>query len=162
LAALGKEKNHVKLDESNVWLQNQFSTSYGLSKYLGELEVWRGAAEGLNVSVILPSVILGIGDWHRSSLQMVDRIANHSPWYPGGQTGFVDARDVANFTGLILEKGMIGDRWILNGANLSYKEIFGKIAGQLGLKKKFRLSPKWFSRMILFTSNIKSGTNICP
>src|SRR5687767_9963971 len=31
IGALGKESNHVTLNESTPWLQNQYSTSYGLS-----------------------------------------------------------------------------------------------------------------------------------
>ena len=162
IGVLGRETNHVTLNESNVWLQNQYSTAYGLSKYLAELEVWRGAGEGLNVSVILPSVILGTGDWQRSSLQLIDRVANHTPWYPGGQTGYVDVRDIATFIGLLLEKGNAGERWLLNGTNLSYREIFTRIAKQLGLKKKFREAPQWLARAILFTSNLKSGRLSVP
>lgn len=162
IGALGKETNRVTLDESNVWLQNQFSTSYGLSKYLAELEVWRGAGEGLNVSVILPSVILGTGDWNRSSLQLIDRVAHHAPWYPGGQTGYVDVRDIAAFIVLLLEKGNTGKRWLLNGANVQYSEMYKMIARQLGLKKKFREAPVWLAKLILFTSNLKSGRMSVP
>ncbi len=162
IGAIGKETNHVTLDESNAWLQNQYSTTYGLSKYLAELEVWRGAGEGLNVSVILPSVILGTGDWNRSSLQLIDRVASHAPWYPGGQTGYVDVRDIAAFIGLLLEKRNTGGRWLLNGANLSYKEIYQQIAEQLELKKKFREAPQWLARAILFASNLKSGRFSVP
>ena len=159
IGALGKENDHVTLNESSPWLQNEFSTSYGLSKYLGEVEAWRGAAEGLNVSVVLPSVILGAGNWDRSSLQIMDQIAKKSPWYPGGQTGYVDVRDIAMFTGLLLEHSVIGERWILNSANLTYQDLYEKIAGHLGLKRKFHEAPKWLAKMILRTRNlIKAGT----
>jgi len=157
IGALGKETNHVTLDESNAWLQNQYSTAYGLSKYLAELEVWRGAGEGLNVSVILPSVILGTGNWHQSSLQLFERVAKYSPWYPGGQTGYIDVRDVARFIVILLEKSMTGHRWLLNGANVSYREIYLGIAEELSLKKKFRSAPKWLARTILMVTNIFSG-----
>ncbi len=162
IGALGKETNHVTMDESNVWIQNSYSTPYGLSKYLGELEAWRGAGEGLNVSVILPSVILGSGNWQQSSLQLLDRVANHSPWYPGGQTGYVDVRDVATFIGLLLEKENTGERWIVNAANLSFKEIYRQIADALGLKKKFHEAPKWLARTILLGSSLKSGRLATP
>lgn len=162
IGAIGKESNQVTLNESNGWLQNKYTTSYGLSKYLGELEVWRGAGEGLNASVILPAVILGTGDWQRSSLQLIDRVANRAPWYPGGQTGYVDVRDVATFTGILLEKSMYGERWILNGANLHYKEIYQKVADNLGLKKRFRKAPEWLARTLFFASTLKSGKFSLP
>lgn len=162
IGALGKEKNHVMLDEKSGWLQNEFSTSYGLSKYLGELEVWRGAAEGLNVSVVLPSVILGTGDWTRSSLQLVERVANKAPLYPGGQTGFVDVRDVVEFIGLLLEKKHTGERWLLNAANISYKDLYHQIATGLGLQRKYSPAPQWAARTRLFISNVLSGRFSSP
>ncbi|MEO6130924.1 MAG: NAD-dependent epimerase/dehydratase family protein [Saprospiraceae bacterium] len=157
IAALGKEMNHQTLDESNAWLQNDYSTPYGLSKYLGELEVWRGGSEGLNVSVILPSIILGTGDWKNSSLQLIDRVANKMPWYPGGQTGYVDVRDVVEFIGQLLVSKNIGERWLLNGVNMSYKDIYHLIAEKLGLKKNFREAPEWLARSILFINNLSKG-----
>lgn len=162
IGALGKESKVVTLNETNPWLDNKYSTSYGLSKYLGELEVWRGAAEGLKTSVILPSVILGTGDWQRSSLQLIDRVANHSPYYPGGQTGYVDVRDVVRFIDLILEKSLSGERWIISGANMKYDEIYGMIAKELSLKKKFTEAPKWLARILLLGLNIKSGRFSMP
>lgn len=162
IGALGKESNNVTLNESSSWLDNEFSTAYGLSKYLGELEVWRGAGEGLNASVILPSVILGTGDWQRSSLQLIDRVANRAPFYPAGQTGYVDVRDIATFVGKVLEKQMIGERWILNGANLSYRDVYQKISANLGLTKNFRQAPEWLARLLLLVSNLKNGRMSVP
>jgi dihydroflavonol-4-reductase len=160
IGALGRETDHVTLDENSPWLDNEFSTAYGLSKYLGELEVWRGAGEGLNVSVVLPSVILGAGDWTKSSLQLVDRIVHNAGWYPGGQTGFVDVRDIVRFIGLLLERGGTGERYLLNGGNLTYAEIYNRFSKQLELNKTFRLAPKWLAKTILTTSNLLKGGNL--
>lgn len=162
IAALGKELNHETLDESKAWFQNEYSTPYGLSKYLAELEVWRGAGEGLNVSVILPSIILGTGDWRSSSLQLFDRVANKMPWYPGGQTGYVDVRDIVQFSSLLLENKNIGQRWLLNGKNMSYAEIYLLIADKLGIKKKYREAPEWLAKTILLLSNLKKGRVSVP
>lgn len=160
IGALGRETDHVTLNESSPWLDNEFSTGYGLSKYLGELEVWRGAGEGLNVSVVLPSVILGAGDWHSSSLQLVDRIVHKSGWYPTGQTGFVDVRDICTFIGALVEKSNVGGRWILNGANMRYGDLYQKLGAQLGLDKKFRPAPKWLAKTILIGNNLLKGGSL--
>jgi nucleoside-diphosphate-sugar epimerase len=160
IAALGRETDHVILNEKSVWLDNEFSTGYGLSKYLGELEVWRGGAEGLNVSVVLPSVILGAGDWRSSSLQIIHRIVHKSAWYPAGQTGFVDVRDIAFFIGKLLEKGQPGGRWLLSGADLTYARLYKELAGLLGLKKNFSLAPKWLATAILAGGNLIKGEGL--
>lgn len=149
ISALGRELDHTTLHEDAAWVDNNFSTNYGLSKYLGELEVWRGSAEGLNVSVVLPSIILGAGAWHRSSLQMVDRVATKSGWYPGGQTGMVDVRDVVRFISHLLVGNLHGQRWILNGGDITYKEVYHILGQQLNPAKSFRLAPLWLARAIL-------------
>jgi dihydroflavonol-4-reductase len=157
IGALGQETDHVTLNESSPWFQTAYSTGYGLSKYLGELEVWRGAGEGLNVSVILPSVILGAGDWQKSSLQILDRIVHKLPFYPGGQTGYVDVRDIASFVGLLLGKNMPGDRWLLNGKSMRYKEVYEKLANHLGVQRNFRLAPKWLAKVIILSGSFLKG-----
>ena len=157
IGALGKEKNFSTVDETAAWLDNEFSTTYGLSKYLGELEAWRGATEGLNVSTILPSVILGTGDWHRSSLQLIDRVANKPGWYPTGQTGYVDVRDISRFISMILEQNKTGERWILNAENIPYQKIYLMISDALGLKKQLRPAPKWLAKLILRSAGIIKG-----
>ena len=160
IGALGKEKDHVTLDDATPWIQNEFSTSYGLSKYLGELEVWRGAGEGLNVSVVLPSVILGSGDWNRSSLQIMDRVARKIGWYPGGQTGFVDVRDVSIFIVKILQHYLSGERWLLSGGDMSYEDLYARIGHYLNLAKKFSLAPKWLAKIYLFSSGLWQGKSL--
>lgn len=162
IGALGKESKKVTLNETHPWLQTKYSTSYGLSKYLGELEVWRGAAEGLNASVVLPSIILGSGDWKRSSLQLIDRIVNKAPFIPAGLTGYVDVRDVCLFILNLLEKSMSGDRWILSSENLTYQEIYDAFAKELAVKRTFRQSPKWIARIGLLMSNLRSGRMSYP
>jgi len=157
IGALGKEKNFSTVNETAPWLDNEFSATYGLSKYLGELEAWRGSTEGLNVSTILPSVILGTGDWHRSSLQLIDRVATKPGWYPRGQTGYVDVRDICNFIQLLLEKNKTGERWILNAENIPYQKIYPMIGEALGLKKQFRPAPKLLAKMVLISSGILKG-----
>lgn len=153
-SVLGREKNNETLNENASWLDNEFSTSYGLSKYLGELEVWRGVAEGLNASVILPAVILGTGNWNSSSLQMIHRIASKSKWYPGGKTGFVDVRDVVSFISLLLERSQSGERWLLNGFSNSYKVMYHDFAKQLGLQVSYQKAPKWLAKLKLIFGNL--------
>ena len=55
VAALGRIRPGELIDETMVWTEETSNSKYGHSKYLGEMEVWRGVAEGLNaVVVILP------------------------------------------------------------------------------------------------------------
>lgn len=152
-SALGRDKDAMPLNENAAWTENEFTTQYGLSKYLGELEVWRGVAEGLAASVILPSVMLGTGNWNHSSLQMVRRIASGSKWYPGGATGFVDVRDVVFFIDTLLQKGHIGERWLLSGFNASFEEMYHSFGKALDVQTNFQKAPKWLAHLMLRASS---------
>lgn len=143
IATLGKPENSKVMNESSPWEENEESTPYGLSKYLGELEAWRGAAEGLKVAAVLPSVILGSGPGYNSSLQLIEQIKGPLGMYPGGTSGFVDVRDVARFTVELVRQEKFGDRWLLKGHTLTYGQVYEKLGRAMGLNKQFRRPPKW-------------------
>jgi dihydroflavonol-4-reductase len=67
VAALGRAPQVSFIDENFKWVTSPLNTPYGTSKYLGELEVWRAAQEGLDVMVFNPSVLLGKITDRRSS-----------------------------------------------------------------------------------------------
>jgi len=66
IGALGSMINGSQINEETAWLASGKS-AYSFSKYLSELEVWRGMAEGLNAVIVNPSVILGAGNWTQGS-----------------------------------------------------------------------------------------------
>jgi dihydroflavonol-4-reductase len=133
VAALGRNKNIV-VNEKQVWEDNAKNTNYALSKYHGEMEVWRGIAEGLNGVIVNPSTILGYGDWNASSNVLFKNAYNGFPWYTNGINGFVDVEDVSKAIIALMENGISGERFILNSGNWSYREILDALAD--GFRKK--------------------------
>ena len=77
------------------WEESNTNTHYAISKYRGELEVWRGISEGLNAVILNPSTILGFGDWNDGSCALFKTVYNEFGWYSPGINGFVDVEDVA-------------------------------------------------------------------
>ena len=59
IAALGRTPGSNTVSEKTKWQSDSWNSPYGLSKHLAEMEVWRGAAEGLNVAIVNPSNVLG-------------------------------------------------------------------------------------------------------
>lgn len=123
VATLQIEANKKYVDEFSVWKTSSGNSSYAITKYRGEFEAWRGAAEGMNVLVVNPSVILGAGCWGQSSTQLITRCYNGLPIYTEGITGYVDVRDVANCMIKLMDENKFGQRYILNSENCSFKEI---------------------------------------
>ena len=81
-----------------------FKEPYGLTKYGGELEVLRGAQEGLKTLILRPGVILGEGFWRSGSGFLLKFVSTQPKWYPPGGTGFIDAKDVADFAISLMEQ----------------------------------------------------------
>ncbi len=123
VATLQIEANKKYVDEFSVWKTSSGNSSYAITKYRGEFEAWRGAAEGMNVLVVNPSVILGAGCWGQSSTQIITRCYKGLPIYTEGVTGYIDVRDVVNCMIKLMDANKFGQRYILNSENCSFKEI---------------------------------------
>ncbi len=135
IAAIGRKKPHENITEKSVFSHSEYDTTYGLSKFLAEQEVWRGHAEGLPITILNPSFILGAGIWDKSSLKLFKRIDQNPNFYPLGTNGIVDVRDVAQATILAMNPNINGERFIISSENWTYKDIIGKIADKLERKK---------------------------
>ena len=133
-AAIGRTKPGVIISEKTKWNRHKLNTNYAISKYLAEQEVWRGMAEGLKIVIVNPSIILGSGFWNGGT-QTLFQLANRSfPFYPSGQNGFIDVRDVVQFMVLLMESDIEGERFLLNSENLQYGKVLSLIAENLGTK----------------------------
>lgn len=121
-------------NENSTWDSDVSHSSYALSKYLAEQEVWRGVAEGLDAVVVNPSVILGEGNWTKSSLKLIPYIWKQPFFYPKGTINLVDVRDIADVVFQLLESSIKNERFILNAKSLSFKDFFEKVAQHLDRK----------------------------
>ena len=128
IAALGRNEQNDTIDENAVWEHNDFNSNYAKSKYKSEMQVWRGIAEGLTAAMVNPSLIFGSGFWHTGTPKMFQTLSKSFPFYPKGGTGVVDVRDVARFMILLMNSDVEAQRFVLNGDNLSYQQLFGLIA----------------------------------
>lgn len=137
VGSIGRRKKKELIGENIYFSHSEYDTTYGLQKFIEEQEVWRGHAEGLNVSVLCPSMILGAGDWHRSTPQLFNKIYNGQKFYPTGTNGWVDVRDVAEAVLCCLERDYNGERFIISAENVSYKDVFEKIAKALRVEKPY-------------------------
>lgn len=127
IAALGALHGGV-LDEKNQWNPEGAQTAYAWSKYLSEMEVWRGQEEGLNCVIVNPGIILTDAFWRRSSGAFTHRAKKENSFYPPAKTGFVTATEVARALTTLMFSEIQGERFILVAVNKTYKEIFKALA----------------------------------
>ncbi len=157
VAALGRRQGELITEESK-WIDS-FPTDYSEAKYLAELEVYRGAEEGLTVSMLNPSVILSGSQPHRSSAVLFDYVWNERPFYTKGSINYVDARDVAEVVFRLLLQPQPGEKFILSAGSVSYKNFFSSVARNLNRRAPFisisSILPYWLgwaeeTRALLF------------
>ena len=142
VSAIGKSPGQNMADEQSPWPGASVPSNYGLTKYLGELEVYRGEAEGLSVAVINPSVILSSMDMHRSSGLIFQYLKNGGPFYPDGHINYVDARDVAEAVFRLYENTSVRGRFILNAGTLPWKIFFQKVTSRIEKRSPYiRIPP---------------------
>lgn len=134
IAALGKESENDFINEETPRDVSKPVTGYSESKYLSELEVWRGAAEGLSVVVVNPGVILGPGLPNKGSLLIVNVGSKGIPFYVDSQTGYVDVRDVCRALMELVERKQFGKRFVMVSRNMNIKQLFTLIAAEYGKK----------------------------
>lgn len=133
-------------DEHTTFSEWQRQNAYMESKHLAELECRRGVAEGLDVVMVNPGVVIGRspeqglpGSSSNEVLRMI--YDGRLPVCPDGSTGFVDLRDVSDAHIAAWQQGVAGERYIIVGENLSFRELFDRIASMPGSRtgKPFRV-----------------------
>ncbi|MDR0801634.1 SDR family NAD(P)-dependent oxidoreductase [Fluviicola sp.] len=120
--------------ESDSWNPNDEVSGYSLSKFSAEKEVWRAAEEGLAVSIVNPGVMFGPGHWEESSLTIFRTLHKGLKFYTEGSNAFVDVRDVSALILKLIKTEKNGERYLVTGSNIAFKELFERICKQLQVK----------------------------
>lgn len=159
IAALSRKTETEPIDETSEWEESPRNSHYAKSKYFGELELWRGQEEGLDVVILNPAFVLGFGNPNKSSTGIIQKVRRGFLFYTEGVNGYVYVKDVAKATVMVGESETSGERFVLSAWNLSYKELFFTIAHSFGrptprilISKKAGL---FFMRILQFLSKWK-------
>jgi dihydroflavonol-4-reductase len=125
---LGTEETPVSLD--------QMAGHYKRSKYLAEREVLKLAQAGLAVVIVNPSAPVGAGDVRPTPTGqvIVDFMKGRMPAYMETGMNLVDVDDVAAGHLLAMERGRLGERYILGNRNLMLHEVFEILSRLTGVK----------------------------
>jgi dihydroflavonol-4-reductase len=136
------------LDEGQRWEDSPENSEYAKSKHLAELEVWRGIAEGLNAVIVNPTLILGEGDWTKSSTQIFNYVYREKPFYTEGLANYVDVLDVSEIVFKLVQSQIAGERFLLNAGSISYHHLFNSIADAMQKKRPSMKVKPWLAGII--------------
>ena len=140
VATLGVARNGRPADEDTPVSLKDMIGHYKRSKFMAEAEVKRLADEhGLPVIIVNPSTPVGPRDIKPTPTGriIVDAGSGRMPAYVDTGLNLVHVDDVAIGHLLALERGIVGDRYILGACNMTLKEILYAIATLTG-----RIPPK--------------------
>jgi dihydroflavonol-4-reductase len=155
VAALGRIVENETVNETMSWTEETNNSNYSKSKYLGEMEVWRGIGEGLQAVIVNPTVILGNGDWQNGSTKIFKSVYEEFPWYSDGINGFVDVRDVVKAMIQLMDSDISGERFILSAVDKSYHELFDIIAKEFDKKPPHKKVTPFLAGLVWRIQSIK-------
>ena len=156
VAALGRIRENEPINEAMNWTEETSNSAYGQSKYLAEMQVWRGIGEGLNAVMVNPVIILGAGNWNSGSSQIFKTAYDEFPWYTDGSTGFVDVRDVVKAMIELMNSDISAERFILSAENRTYAEVFNLMAKAFGKKTPHKKVTPLLAKIVWRLEAIKS------
>ena len=156
VAALGRARQQTAITEDAQWEESGNNSNYAISKHLSEMEIWRGIAEGLDAVIVNPSIILGSGFWHDGTGLMLKNAWKEFPYYTEGVNGFVDVRDVVTAMIRLMDSPVTGERFILNGDNWAYRQLFTRMAEALGKKPPHIAAKPWMAALVWRMEKLRS------
>ena len=143
VATLGYNADGTPADEETPSRLDSMIGPYKRSKYLAEQEVNRLVKdEGLRAVIVNPSTPIGPGDVKPTPTgrMVLEAAAGRMPAYVDTGLNVVHVEDVAAGHVLAFERGVVGQRYVLGGRNMTLRQILEEIADLTGRKPpKIRL-----------------------
>ncbi len=133
IAVMDAVHNEV-ITEKNDFLDKKAQSKYAYSKFDAEMEVWRGSQEGLNVVIVNPGVVLGVGFWNQSSGAIIKKALKG--YYTSGGSAFVSVEDVAKCSIRLMDENHFNERFIIISENVLYEELVKTICASKNIKTK--------------------------
>lgn len=163
-AALGRSDSQKLIHEDTQWTEDKNNTMYAESKHLAELEVWRGAEEGLDAVVVNPGIILGAGDSSKGSSRLFTTIKKGFKFFTKGINGFVGVKDVSRIMVDLAFSEVKNERFVLVSENLSYQKLFSLMAKGFNTKEpSIEIKPQylvWIKWIFKINALLNPKTNL--
>ena len=147
VAALGAH-GKTPADESAQFNLNSTRDHYYISKYRAEQVALEFARNGLPVVIVNPSGPVGVRDIAPTptGALIINLLKGRFPGYVDGGINLIDVTDCARGIVAAMEKGRVGEKYVLGNRNVSIKEYFDLIVNVAGRGKSPSLRiPSWMA-----------------
>ncbi|MEM8810338.1 MAG: NAD-dependent epimerase/dehydratase family protein, partial [Cyanobacteria bacterium P01_G01_bin.38] len=135
------------IDESVSLTFEDMVGPYCQGKFLAEQEALVAANRGLPVVVVNPTIPIGPCDRNLTppSRMILGFLNGDYPAFLNSTLNLVDARDVAAGHLLAIEKGRVGERYLLGNTHLQIKDLLQLLTDLTGLPMPQRQVPYWLA-----------------
>jgi dihydroflavonol-4-reductase len=136
VVAVGLSPDGRPCDETAAWNFDRFGLvdAYAITKHQAE-EAVRAAQAQIDAVIVNPTYMFGPRDARPSSGRLiVDVVRGRVPGWTPGYNNFVDVRDVARGMIAAWQRGRRGERYILAGHDMTYREVMQRIADAAGTR----------------------------
>lgn len=135
VGTIGIPKNGSEGTEDSFPAPAALAGHYKRSKFMAEQAVLRYASRGYPVVVVNPTAPVGEGDWKPTPTGKIilDFLNRKIPAYLDTGLNWVDVRDVADGHLAAWVRGKPGERYILGGRNMSFKQLLDSLSKITGL-----------------------------
>jgi dihydroflavonol-4-reductase len=150
VVAVGISTNGVPCDETAEWNFDRegLADGYSITKRDAERLV-NAAGDRLDCVIVNPAYMFGPRDARPSSGRIIVEVVKRKvPGWTPGYNNFVDARDVARGMIAAWQRGKRGERYILGGHDMTYRDCFRTIAKVAGVKPPRLRAPYALARVL--------------
>lgn len=140
---IGPTPDGTPADEQTPWGWDKagLAGTYPVTKRRGEILVQR-ACDKLDAVIVNPTYLVGPRDARPSSGRLIVEIANHRiPYWTPGYNNFADVCEVARGMIAAWLHGKRGERYILGGEELTYRDYIERVARVVGVDPPRRRLP---------------------
>ena len=136
VATMGFKMDGTVVDEETPVSEADMIGHYKRSKWMAEQVALAAARAGQEVIVLNPTTPIGALDTKPTPTGRIvmDFLNGNFPAYVDTGLNLVDVDEIARMHLVALERGRVGERYILGGENLTLKQILDRLAAITGLK----------------------------
>lgn len=151
-SSFGAVGNNPEGASNEKWAVSPYemTTDYEISKTFAELEVYKEIARGLQAVIVNPSGIVGPWDFKPSLLgrTIIEFAQGKMRGSVKGGFDFVPVQDVVQGHLLAMEKGVVGERYLLTGEQHTINETLDWLEEFTGVRKPTLVIPTFIMRNI--------------
>jgi dihydroflavonol-4-reductase len=159
VATMGFKMDGTVVDEKTPVSEADMIGHYKRSKWMAEQVALEAARAGQDVIILNPTTPIGSLDTKPTPTGriVVDFLNKNFPAYVDTGLNLVDVEEIARMHLVALERGRVGERYILGGENLTLKQILDRLAAITGLPSPSMKVPHAVAMAFAFFDEMVTG-----